>query len=241
MATVSKAEYARLCGVSRTAVSKCKNLHILPNGKINTEEPPNADYMALHMSGDNDRVILPRPESGNYKNIKAPPGELELPSKEIKNVSRETKRKTELKENDKLPRVRERSIIPKGDAIIAGAQDQEQNPALDSKREVAEILAKFLENLDVQKKKADIQLKRSQTMRHEVIIAEKKKELIPRDVVNQEIANFDAALKTNIRELARRISAQIYAVAVGQGAKAVEIELEAAISDAISRTKASLL
>jgi hypothetical protein len=201
--------------------------------------------MALHMSGDNDRVILPRHELENYKNIKAPPGELELPPKEIKNVSRETKpknsRKTELNENDKLPRVRERSIIPKGDAIIAGAQDQEQDPALDSKREVAEILAKFLENLDVQKKKADIQLKRSQTMRHEVIIAEKKKELIPRDVVNQEIANFDAALKTNIRELARRISAQIYAVAVGQGAKAVEIELEAAISDAISRTKASLL
>jgi len=241
MATVSKAEYARLCGVSRTAVSKCKNLHILPNGKINTEEPPNADYMALHMSGDNDRVILPRPESENYKNVKAPPGELELPPKEIKNVSRETKRKTKLKRNDKLPRVRERSIIPKGDAIIAGAQDQEQDPALDSKREVAEILAKFLENLDVQKKKADIQLKRSQTMRHEVIIAEKKKDLIPRDVVNQEIANFDAALKTNIRELARRISAQIYAVAVGQGAKAVEIELEAAISDAISRTKAGLL
>jgi len=234
MAIISKAEYARLCGVSRTAVSKCKNLHILPSGKINTEEPPNADYMALHMSGENERVILPRPESEMRKVLKTPPGELGAPVKKTEIVSRETKpknaRKTKLEENDKLPRVRERSIIPVGDPILA-----------DDKKDIAEVLAKFLENLDVQKKKADIQLKRSQTMRHEVIIAEKKKELIPREVVNQEIANFDAALKTNIRELARRISANIYAVAVGQGAKAVEIELEAAISDAISRTKASLL
>lgn len=221
----------------------------MQNGKINTEEPPNADYMALHMSGAKERVILPRPEMRKYKKsetskdeafkdegTEAPP--LSQTAGKV-NVSRETKspsknaRKTELKENDKLPRVRERPILSTADAAALGDQDD--------KRNLAEVVAKFLENLDVQKKKADIQLKRSQTMRHEVIIAEKKKELVPRELVNQEIANFDAELKTNIRELPRRISAQIYAIAVGQGAKAVEIELEAAISDAINRTKAKLL
>lgn len=84
---------------------------------------------------------------------------------------------------------------------------------------------------------ADIDLKRVMRRKHELDIATKKGQLIPRDVVRQELASFDAALKTNLRDLPRRCSAQLHAIALADGARGLEAALEREIGQAIERSK----
>jgi len=90
-------------------------------------------------------------------------------------------------------------------------------------------------SLDTRKKKTQIDLMRSQTRKHDLFLAEKKNELIPRDLVRRKYSAFDAALKTHLRDMPRRISAQIAALAASGGRPAVEAALEAEISSSLAR------
>ena len=89
--------------------------------------------------------------------------------------------------------------------------------------------------LDTKKKEAQIQLMRAQRDRHQIAIAEKKHELIPRDLVRRQWSAFDAALKSNLRDLPRRSAARLHAIATSEGAQGLERALEDEISQALAR------
>lgn len=67
--------------------------------------------------------------------------------------------------------------------------------------------------------------------------ASTKETLIPRELVRRKFAAFDASLKTNFRDLPRRIAAQVTALACSEGQAAAERYLEEQISAALERTK----
>lgn len=66
--------------------------------------------------------------------------------------------------------------------------------------------------------------------------ARDKEILIPRELVRRKFAAFDACLKTNFRDMPRRISAQVTALGASEGQAAVERYLEEQISAAIARS-----
>lgn len=92
--------------------------------------------------------------------------------------------------------------------------------------------------VDVNKahKLADLRLKNKQTESFALRNAQKKGELIPRELVRERWAMFDASLKTNFRNMPRRIAAQVAAIAQAEGAWGVEAYLEREISGALKRT-----
>ncbi len=68
-----------------------------------------------------------------------------------------------------------------------------------------------------------------------VRLEKEKGHLVPRDLVRRKFAAFDASLKTNFRDMPRRISAQVHALAQAGEARDVEAYLEKEISGAIGR------
>jgi len=89
--------------------------------------------------------------------------------------------------------------------------------------------------LNSDKTKAQINLLRAQTRTHDLNLAKKKEELIPKDLQRRKWSSLDAALKTHLRDMPRRISAQITALATSGGRPAVEAALEAEISSSLAR------
>jgi hypothetical protein len=77
----------------------------------------------------------------------------------------------------------------------------------------------------------------AETHLKELHAAEIKKKLIPRELVRQRFNAFDAALKTNFRDMPRRISAQLHALAVSEGPSALEAALEREVGAALARAK----
>ena len=90
-------------------------------------------------------------------------------------------------------------------------------------------------NLDTTKKKVQIELYRAQTRNHDMTLAIKKKELLPKDLERRKWSSFDAALKTHFLDMPRRISAQLAALAASGGRPAVEKALEEEISSSLAR------
>jgi len=115
----------------------------------------------------------------------------------------------------------------KGDTVSPPSDDQDDEYEL----------ANEAIGLDAKKKQADINLKRSQNERHQLAIAEKKGELIPRDLVRRKFSAFDAAMKTHLRDMPRRSAARLHAIAVSEGPRALETALEKEISEGLARVK----
>ena len=90
-------------------------------------------------------------------------------------------------------------------------------------------------SLDTRKKKSQIELMRAQTRNHDLRLAEKKNELVPRDLVRRRYSALDAALKTHLRDMPRRVSATLAALATSGGRPAVEKALELEISSSLAR------
>jgi len=93
-------------------------------------------------------------------------------------------------------------------------------------------------SLDRARKIADVNLKRSQAVGHEIRNAERKGLLVLKSLVVQKIAGFDAALKANFRDMPRRTADQLYALArSSDDSREMERYLEREISAALVRTK----
>jgi len=80
-------------------------------------------------------------------------------------------------------------------------------------------------------------LAEADTHLRDIRAAEQKKRLIPRELVRQRFNAFDASLKTNFRDMPRRISAQLHALAVSEGPAALEAALEREVGAALARAK----
>lgn len=74
----------------------------------------------------------------------------------------------------------------------------------------------------------------AQTRSRELAQAKHKGEHIPRELVDRRLGEFDAALKTHFRDMPRRISAQVYAIAVSSGQAEVQAYLEREVGAAIA-------
>jgi hypothetical protein len=90
-------------------------------------------------------------------------------------------------------------------------------------------------NLDIQKKKSEIKVLHDRHDSYQLAIAIKKNEMIHRDQIRRRYAALDVALKTNIKDLARRSSARLYAIALSEGQAALESALEQECSEALRR------
>lgn len=192
VAMLSRSQFAEAAHVSKPAVTKAVtagHLVVNPDGKLDTDNPLNADYLSRRYVADATASSPSKPTP--LKLVKSKPGAGKKPS---------------------------------GDTVSP------RDGFDDMLKKAGEAVS-----LDTSKKRMQIQLMRSQKDRHELAIAEKKNELIPRDLVRRRYSTLDAALKTHLRDLPRRISAQITAVAISGGRSAVEAALEQEISSSLAR------
>ena len=116
-------------------------------------------------------------------------------------------------------------------------EDEDEDMDAMSTGDSKDLIAGALEavNLDKEKKRQAIRNTKSQADQRELNIAETKGLLIRRETVKRKWAAFDAALKTHLRDMPRRIAARLHAIAVSQDPQAIEAELETEISEALRR------
>jgi len=212
---LSRSQFAEAAHVSKPAVTKAVTAGhlVLADGKLDTDNPINADFLARHYVQESKRVtILPGP-GYRSKEIKPPPKRKPTPSPHI--------------DIGPPPLSSERR---QGDTVSPPARSPKT-------KDPDNLLAQAVQSvgLDTTKKKAQISLMQSQTRRHDLFLSEKKGELIPRDLVRRRYSALDAALKTHLRDMPRRISAQITALATSGGRPAVEKALEDEISSSLAR------
>ena len=91
-------------------------------------------------------------------------------------------------------------------------------------------------NLDKEKKRLQIRFLTVQSQQKEIAVEEAKGNLIRRDLVARRIAAFDAAIKTHLRDMPRRVSARLHAIALSEGPHVLESELESEISECLKRS-----
>lgn len=212
---LSRSQFAEAAHVSKPAVTKAVTAGhlVLTDGKLDTDHPTNADFLARHFVKEAQRVtILPGP-GNRSKEIKPPPKRKAAP----------------------LPHI---DIGPPSSSSERRQGDTVSPPSgKGNERDPDGLLAQAVQSvgLDTTKKRAQISLMQSQTRRHDLYLAEKKNELIPRDLVRRKYSALDAALKTHLRDMPRRISAQVTALAASGGRPAVEKALEDEISAALAR------
>lgn len=214
MALLTRSQFAEAAHVSKPAVTKAVTAGhlVLADGKLDTDHPTNADFLARHFVQEAQRVtILPGPGK-RFKEIKPPPKRKAAPSLHI--------------DIGPPPSSSERR---EGDTVSPPTGDKKD-------RDPDDLMAKAAQSvgLDTTKKRAQISLMQSQTRRHDLYLAEKKNELVPRDLVRRRYSALDAALKTHLRDMPRRIAAQLTALAASGGRPAVEKALEDEISAALA-------
>jgi len=242
MGKISLSQFARMCNVTRPSITvavRRGRIVKTDDGKVETENPVNADYFILHSKDMKKPILstgLPHKKNGPKPGFKKDP------------ASKKTGAKTGL---DKLLN-REFSAGKNARADHGTAQDDLDGDGgkgvsigggihgglpdgIDLPKDIdpMQIAAAIMENINTQKARADINLKRTMARRHEIFIMEKKKEVIPKQIMIEELSRIDVAMKTQFRDMPRRVAAQIHAIAIAEGPSGVERELEAQISRAI--------
>lgn len=206
MANLSRSQFAQAAHVSKAAVTKA-----VTAGRLLANSDGSLDtYNPLNAA------FLAAHEQAHADEVVVLPG----PGRRCKEIKPPPKSKRETRITEGPP-----------------PHSSEHKPAGDTVSPPDDLVGKALEavNLKTEKDKADIALKRAQTRRHDLVLSEKKGELIPRELVRRKYAALDAALKTNMRDMPRRIAASITALALSGGRPAVEQALEAEISAALDR------
>lgn len=192
MPIISRADFSRLAGVSRAAITQATKanppkLALEADGTINTDLPMNRAWLDAKRSG---------------KTIHTP--------KQVK-----TKGDT---------------VSPR---VVIEPTEQDNTADSDPDGDIAAILEGAAEKLKLTK--ARRQQAEADTHLKNIRINREKGILIPRDLVRRKFSAFDASLKTNFRDMPRRIAAQVHAIALAGDAREVEAYLEKEISQAIGR------
>jgi hypothetical protein len=196
MTLISRADFARLAGVSRAAITqaaKRESIALEVDGTINAALPINAKWLSDKRAG----------------------------KKHVDTPAQAKARKSA------------REMVAQSDTVAPPTPE----PEVEKKENFDDVLTNTIEASAEKLKftrarrinaEADTRLK-------DLRAAREKSLLIPRDLVRRKFSAFDAALKTNFRDMPRRIAAQVYALALANGAREVEAYLEKEISSAISR------
>jgi hypothetical protein len=214
MPKISKADLSRLAGFKdRSGVSQAIKRGALvadADGSIDTDYPQNASWIAAHTGArkQKTRATVARAKTPE----KAEAAQVEAPA-----APEPEKPKTERK------------------AKRPARQAREPDDDLDAMNGIEKIIQASDEKLKLTRQRR-LQSE-AETHLKELHAAEIKKKLIPRELVRQRFNAFDASLKTNFRDMPRRISAQLHALAVSEGPAALEAALEREVGAALARAK----
>jgi hypothetical protein len=218
MPKISKADLSRLAGFKdRSGVSQAIKRGALvadADGSIDTDYPQNAEWIAAHTGARKRKARAtvaraPAPEKAEAAKAETPAAPATAPEPENPKTERKPKRPA------RPPR--------KPD------DDLDAMNGIEKLIEASDEKLKYTRARRLQAE-ADTHLK-------DIRAAELKKRLIPRELVRQRFNAFDASLKTNFRDMPRRISAQLHALAVSEGPAALEAALEREVGAALARAK----
>lgn len=187
MPTVSRADLARLAGVTRASITmavKRRALASEADGTIDTDLPLNKAWL------DDKRAGLKGPHAVRPTDVPKPP------------------------------------------QTPASVVDPDTDDPGESDSVMASMAETQLEKLRFTRARrlqaeADTALKRIRE-------SQLKRDLIPRESVRCDLAQLDASLKTHLRDMPRRITAQVVALARSTGEAEVEAYLEREISAALT-------
>lgn len=215
--TVTAAAFARLCGVSKVAVSKAPptKIHKEPDGSIELDNPVNAVYLAMHTGAATPvvKVVKIRPAA---------------------------KPDAEDTEFQKAVRVRQvkKAARDQIKATDAGADDlspQEKREQAKLKKTLDNLMGETID-LDKKKKLVDIALKTILEKNHAFKLAKAKGEVIDRAEFRRVAETWNASLGQNVMRVPRRVMSRLWAMAkAGDDARDGELMLERELSKAVGR------
>lgn len=214
MGKISCAAFAALAGVSRAAISQA--------AKPKNGNPPK---LALEADGtiNTDLPINAAYLKGKREKSIAPPKSVDTPGQaKARKAAREM-----VRQGDTVsPLV---SGVGTGQGATADPEGDDDEELLSATLEVAEEKLKYTRARRIDTEAA--------TRLRNLKEAEQKGITVLRELVQRKYSALDAAIKSNLRDLPRRISAQVTALAVSEGQSAAERYLEEQISAALVRIK----
>lgn len=203
MPQVSAAEFSRLAGVSKVAVSKLVNAVpprlIVVNGKLDTENPVNADYLA----SPHGRLSLPKPKAPAKKSArkKTPePDDAELTKAVLAAQAKREKKAT-------------------------GGEPDADEDGIDELKADLEALMKDggKTGLIIRKMKADVAYKEESADKLALDKEERKKNLIRRDGVVSKIQAINKAIDDHVNRQHAKTGPSIFALARKDGGTELEV------------------
>lgn len=216
MPIIPASKFAELAKVSRAAVSKAppSKIHKEPDGRVDTDHPLNAMYLAEHGVEKPPKATSPKPAAKV-----APPKKSAAEQKEAADFTAsvlKSKAKRETK---------------------ATEPTEDLSPA--ERKAVAKTIADLMGdtvNLDREKKVADIALKKVLEAKHAFALAKAKGLVIDKEVVRQTASAWNASLGQNVMRVPKRTISRLWALArSGAELREGELMLERELSKAVSR------
>lgn len=230
MAIINKADFARLAGVSRMAVTLgCRRglLAAMPDGHMDTEAAENKKY--LEASRRAGMVRKPAAKRASVQTERKPPEKKPDSKKPQKIKTIPAPSGTEKKPKPAPDKPKPAEAKPK---IIPMPETREPP------RGMAEQAMDQYINLKERKDMADIRLKNSQADRHIQARAERMGLLVLKSDVDKILAVLGADLRMRLFDMPRRITPQIVAlVQSGSDAREIETLLDTEITDAVKHAK----
>lgn len=223
MNIIPASKFAELAKVSRAAISKAppSKIHKEPDGKIDTDHPINAMYLAEHGHANPPKVTAPKKSPAKAKPEAPPKKPDRVPDAEDAAFQKEATRR-----------------LAKREAKAAGADPiDDLGPA--ERKAVAKTIADLMGdtvNLDREKKVADIALKKVLEAKHAFALAKAKGLVIDKEVVRQTASAWNASLGQNVMRVPKRTISRLWALArSGAELREGELMLERELSKAVSR------
>jgi hypothetical protein len=218
--TVTAAAFARLCGVSKVAVSKAPptKIHKEPDGSIELDNPVNAIYLAMHTG-----AATPAPKVVKVGKVR-PAAKPDAEDAEF--------------QKSVLVRQVKKAARDQIKATDAGADDlspQEKREQAKLKKTLDNLMGETID-LDKKKKLVDIALKTILEKNHAFKLAKAKGEVIDRAEFRRVAEIWNASLGQNVMRVPRRVMSRLWAMAkAGDDARDGELMLERELSKAVGR------
>lgn len=214
---ITAAEFARLAGVSKPAVSKApaSKIYKEPDGRIDTDNPVNAVYLAEHGGKIATRVA---PKATQSPAIKT-----------------QSKRNPDPEDAAFQTAVRKRQAKKLAEPARGGELDLSPNEREALRQSIADIMGETA-NLDISKKKADIALKIAMEKRHSFKLAQDKKLVVPREDVRRAFAMMSASIESNVLKSPAHAVPTLFAMAkAGASIQDGILELERILGQSVAR------
>ena len=208
MAKISMADFATLAGVSRAAITQAA-------------KPKNSKTPRLALEADGTiNTDLPLNAAYLKKGKREKPADTPAQAKARKSA------REMVRQSDTVSPPSSEAGATGGEG---GKDDDDDEELLCKTLEVAEEKLKYTRARRINAE-ADTRLKNLREAREKEIT-------VLRELVQRKFSALDAAIKTNLRDLPRRINAQYHAVSLSEGEAAAERYLESQISAALVRIK----